>query len=69
MLTQFFAGVYLPKYLLPEVVGRIGEFVPPGIGAFQGSWTGDGPAPLQLAVMAVIAVVAAAVAGRFFRWE
>jgi ABC-2 type transport system permease protein len=69
MLTQFFAGVYLPKYLLPEVVVRIGEFVPPGIGAFQGAWTGDGPGPLQLAVMAVIAVVTTAVAARFFRWE
>ena len=66
MLTQFFAGVYLPKFLLPEVVVRIGEFVPPGVGAFQGAWTGDGPAPV---LMAVIAVAATTVAARFFRWE
>lgn len=69
MLTQFFAGVYLPKFLLPEVVVRIGEFVPPGVGAFQGAWTGDGPAPVQLVVMALIAVAATTVAARFFRWE
>jgi ABC-2 type transport system permease protein len=69
MLTQFFSGVYLPKFLLPDVVVRIGEFVPPGTGAFQAAWTGDGPAPSQLVVMAVIAVTATAVAARFFRWE
>jgi ABC-2 type transport system permease protein len=69
MLAQFFAGVYLPKFLLPDVIVRIGEFVPPGIGAFQGAWTGDGPAPLQLAAMAVIAAAATATAVRFFRWE
>ncbi len=45
MLTQFFAGVYLPKFLLPDVIIRIGEFVPPGTGGFQGAWTGDGGRP------------------------
>lgn len=69
MLTQFFAGVYLPKFLLPGPVVAIGEFVPPGIGAIAGAWTGDGPDPLQLAVLALIAVAATAVAARFFRWE
>lgn len=69
MLTMFFAGVYLPKYLLPDAIVRIGEFVPPGIGAFQGAWVGDGADPVQLAAMAVIALVATAVAARFFRWE
>ena len=69
MLLLFFGGVYLPKFLLPDVVLRIGEFVPPGVEAFADSWTGDGPAPLQLAVLAVIALVAAGVAARLFRWE
>jgi ABC-2 type transport system permease protein len=69
MVTQFFAGVYLPKFLLPDVIVRIGEFVPPGIGAFQGAWTGEGADPMQLAVMALIALAATAVAARFFRWE
>jgi ABC-2 type transport system permease protein len=69
MVTQFFAGVYLPKFLLPEVIVRVGEFVPPGIGAFQGAWTGDGADPAQLAVMALIAIMATGLAARFFRWE
>lgn len=69
MLTQFFAGVYLPKFLLPQAVVEIGAYVPPGITAFQDAWTGDGPQPVQLVVMAVIAVTATAVAARFFRWE
>jgi ABC-2 type transport system permease protein len=69
MVTQFFAGVYLPKFLLPDLIVRIGDFVPPGIGAFQGAWTGGGADPVQLAVMALIAIVATALAARFFRWE
>jgi ABC-2 type transport system permease protein len=69
MLTQFFAGVYLPKFLLPQAVVEIGAYVPPGITAFQDAWTGDGPQPVQLLVMAAVAVVATAVAARFFRWE
>ncbi len=56
MVTQFFAGVYLPKFLLPDVIVRIGDFVPPGIGAFKDAWIGDGADPLPLAVMALIAV-------------
>ncbi len=69
MLTQFFAGVYLPKFLLPEPVVAIGEFVPPGVGTFAGAWLGDGADPVRLAVLALIAVAATAVAARFFRWE
>lgn len=69
LVTQFFGGLYLPKFLLPEVVVRIGEFVPPGIGAFQSSWTGTGATPVQLAVLAAVAVVATVAAVRFFRWE
>lgn len=69
LVTQFFGGLYLPKFLLPDVVVRIGEFVPPGIGAFQASWTGAGATPVQLAVLAAVAVVATVAAVRFFRWE
>jgi ABC-2 type transport system permease protein len=69
LLTQFFAGVYLPRFLLPEPVLTIGAYVPPGIAAFQDAWTGDGPQPVQLLVMAGIAVAATAVAARVFRWE
>lgn len=69
MLTQFFAGVYLPKFLLPEPVVAIGAYVPPGVTALQDAWTGAGPQPAQLAVLALIALVATAVAARVFRWE
>jgi ABC-2 type transport system permease protein len=69
MVLLFFGGVYLPKFLLPDAVVRIGEFVPPGIEAFADSWTGEGPVALQLAVLAAIAVVATGVAARLFRWE
>ncbi|GAA3241095.1 ABC transporter permease [Pseudonocardia petroleophila] len=69
MLTQFFAGVYLPKFLLPDAVVAIGEFVPPGTATLAAAWTGDGPDPLRTAVLALIAVVATATAARFFRWE
>jgi ABC-2 type transport system permease protein len=69
LVTQFFGGLYLPKFLLPEIVVRVGEFVPPGIGAFQSAWTGDGAAPVQLAVLAAVAVAATVAAVRYFRWE
>lgn len=69
MLTQFAAGVYLPKFLLPDAVVAVGEFAPPGTGALADAWTGNGPDLVQLGGMASIAVVATAVAVRFFRWE
>lgn len=62
-------GVYVPRQLLPTVVQRIGEFTPPGVQALQDSWTGAGPQPLQLAVLAVFTVVIIALATRLFRWE
>ncbi|WP_281689682.1 ABC transporter permease [Pseudonocardia thermophila] len=69
LVTQFFGGLYLPRFLLPEVIVRIGEFVPPGIGAFQSAWTGDGATPVQLTVLSAVAVVATVAAVRYFRWE
>lgn len=69
VLTQFFGGVYLPKFLLPDLVVRIGEFVPPGTGAFADAWTGSGPRWAPLAAMAVIALAASVLAARFFRWD
>jgi ABC-2 type transport system permease protein len=69
VLTQFFGGVYLPKFLLPEVVVRIGRFVPPGTGAFADAWTGAGPRWAPLGAMAVIALVASVLAARLFRWD
>lgn len=65
----FFGGVYFPRNALPDVIARVGEFVPPSVEAIQGAWTGTGPGALHLAAMGAIAVVAGAAAGRLFRWE
>jgi ABC-2 type transport system permease protein len=67
--TMFFGGVYLPRPLLPEVVRRIGDYVPPGTQPLQDAWVGTGVQPLQLVVLAGFAVIGTALAARFFRWE
>jgi ABC-2 type transport system permease protein len=69
LLSLFFAGVYLPYFLLPDVFVRIGEYMPPAIGAIKESWTGAGASPLVLLVQAVIVVVVSGLAARLFRWE
>lgn len=70
VFTLFLSGIYLPKFLLPDVLVRIGDYIPPATGALQDAWTGaTGPPLPQLVAMAAIAVVAAAVASRLFRWE
>lgn len=68
-LSMFFGGVYLPRFMLPDVVVQLGAYLPPGVQALQDAWTGTGPELAQLVIMAAIAAVAAAVAARFFRWE
>ncbi|MGW0230001.1 ABC transporter permease [Actinopolymorpha singaporensis] len=68
-VCMFLGGVFLPRYLLPDLVVTLGRYAPPGVQALQDAWTGGGPQVLQLAIMAAIAAVAAAVAARLFRWE
>jgi ABC-2 type transport system permease protein len=67
--TMFFGGVYLPRPLLPEVLRRIGDYVPPGSQPLQDAWVGNGVQPLQLVVLAAFAVIGTALAARLFRWE
>ncbi|MFD1146902.1 ABC transporter permease [Saccharothrix hoggarensis] len=69
MLVMFFGGAYLPRFLMPEFLVRVGEFLPPGVGALQESWLGVAPDPVQLAVLALVTVVAGTVAAKSFRWE
>jgi ABC-2 type transport system permease protein len=69
MLIMFFGGAYLPRFLLPDVIATIGEYLPPGVGALQEAWVGTAPQPLHLAIMALITLVAGTVAARTFRWE
>ncbi|GAB3139519.1 ABC transporter permease [Amycolatopsis stemonae] len=67
--TMFFGGVYLPRPLLPEVVRRIGDYLPPGTQPLQDTWVGSGVQPLQLVVLAGFAVIGTASAAKLFRWE
>ncbi|SDX33944.1 ABC-2 type transport system permease protein [Amycolatopsis xylanica] len=66
---MFFGGVYVPRQFLPEVIQRIGAYLPPGIQALEESWTGAGAQPLQLVVLAGAAIGTAALAAKVFRWE
>ncbi|SBT39586.1 ABC transporter permease [Micromonospora auratinigra] len=69
MTTMFVGGVYVPRFLLPDVVARLGDYTPPGVQALLDAWTGTSPRPLPLAIMAVVALAAGAAAARLFRWE
>lgn len=73
-IPAFFAvmllgGVYMPRYLLPEVLVRIGDYTPPGVQALQDAWLGAALQWPPLVAMAAITVVAGALAARIFRWE
>ena len=68
-LVMFLGGVYLPRQMLPEFLIRIGDYTPPGVQGLLDAWSGTSPQLTQLAVMALITVVAGAAASRRFRWE
>jgi ABC-2 type transport system permease protein len=67
--VMFLGGVYLPRWLLPDFLVRLGDFTPPGVQSLLDAWSGTAPQLLPLAVMGVIAVVAGWIATRSFRWE
>ncbi|MDA1358977.1 ABC transporter permease [Glycomyces luteolus] len=69
MSVMFFGGVYLPRFMLPDAVARIGDYVPPGVQSLLDAWTGTAPAVIPLVVMAATAIGAGAVAARIFKWE
>jgi len=69
LVVMFFGGVYLPRYLLPGFLNRIGDYLPPGVQALQDAWLGTAPQVSHMAIMALIAVVAGTVAAKSFRWE
>jgi ABC-2 type transport system permease protein len=68
-VVMLLGGVYLPRYLLPEVLVTIGDYTPPGVQGLQDAWMGAAPQLLPLAVLAGITVVIGAIASRIFRWE
>jgi ABC-2 type transport system permease protein len=68
---MFFAGLWVPREAMPDLLRRIGDFTPLGAGvqAMQDAWSGAWPEPLHLAVMAAVAIGASLAAARLFRWE
>ncbi len=69
ILAMFFGGVYLPRFVMPDILARFGEYAPPGVQALQDAWSGPGPNPVQLGIMVVVTVVVGGLAARIFRWE
>ena len=69
--NMFFAGVYFPTEEMSPVMRQIGNFTPLGsaLHAVRDSWMGLAPRPQYLGIMAAYAVIAGALAARFFRWE
>jgi ABC-2 type transport system permease protein len=69
--NMFLAGVYFPTEEMSPVMRQIGIFTPLGsaLHAVRDSWMGLAPRPEYLGIMAAYAVIAAALAARFFRWE
>ena len=68
-VAMFLGGVYLPRWLLPDVIVTIGEYTPPGVDGLTRAWLGATVDVLPLAVMAGITLVIGATAVRVFRWE
>jgi ABC-2 type transport system permease protein len=68
-IVMFLGGVYLPRYLLPDVVNQIGAFAPPGVAGLQAAWLGTPIDIAPLVIMAAITVLGGTIAARSFRWE
>jgi ABC-2 type transport system permease protein len=68
---MFFAGLYVPKEMMPAAVATIGDFTPLGASvlAFSDAATSGLPSLTSLAVLAAYAVVFGVAAARLFRWE
>jgi ABC-2 type transport system permease protein len=82
MLVLFAGGVFLPRFLMPEALVRIGDYTPPGVQALLDAWSDEAtvaaaagleaagpPQLLHLGIMALVALVAGGAAAKLFRWE
>ena len=69
--NMFLAGIYFPTEEMSATMRQIGNFTPLGsaVHAVRDSWMGIDPRPEYLGIMAAWALVAGALAARFFRWE
>lgn len=81
MVAMLAGGVFLPRFLMPEFLVRMGDFTPPGVQTLLDSWSGDTATAvvtggssssemlLRLGIMALFTVVAGGAAAKLFRWE
>jgi ABC-2 type transport system permease protein len=69
--NMFLAGIYFPTEEMSATMRQVGNFTPLGsaLHAVRDSWMGIDPRPEYLGIMAAWALVAGALAARFFRWE
>jgi ABC-2 type transport system permease protein len=70
-VSLFFAGVWLPLPIMPDVVQEIAAWTPLGAGsqAMLDGWVGAGVPTRELLVMAAWTVVLVPLAARIFRWR
>ena len=68
---MFFAGLWLPREVMPDVLQNISNYTPLGaaVEAIQDSMQSGFPPVAPLLVMAAYALVFGFLARRFFRWE
>ncbi|MBX9244711.1 ABC transporter permease [Actinotalea ferrariae] len=69
--SMFFAGVWLPLPLMPEIVRTLSSWTPVGAAsqAMAAGWYGVGVPLQELLVMAGWTAVCVPLAARFFRWS
>ncbi|MGH3587835.1 MAG: ABC transporter permease [Pseudonocardia sp.] len=67
----FFAGLWMPRDTMPDVLRTISDLTPLGAGvqALQDATAGQWPQLWQVAVMLGWTIVAGGLAARYFRWE
>ncbi|MEU8658949.1 ABC transporter permease [Actinoplanes philippinensis] len=68
---MFFAGLWAPRELMPEILRRIGDFTPLAAGQdlMTDALTGQSPAPLSITVLVGYLLICGAAAVKLFRWE
>jgi ABC-2 type transport system permease protein len=69
--NMFLSGIYFPTEEMSATMRQIGNFTPLGsaLHAVRDSWMGIDPRPEYLGIMTAWALVAGALAARFFRWD
>src|SRR5215472_2338497 len=69
--VMFFAGLWVPRAVMPVALRHVSDFTPLGAGAqaLQDAAGGAWPQPLHLAVMVGYVAVFGLLAARTFRWQ